>query len=149
MPQAHPPVSLHAHSHLPDRDGAHTITAPRCKDGSSIEDLIESFVLAKFARTQSSKTAKVYSETITTFRTTLQKQGMDLVMYTSDQIADYDVIRVRIAEVCRLTHILAPVAMNLSKKETRPRYVSKKQGCCSQQVLASLQTESRFTHRSS
>ena len=105
MPQAHPPVSLHADRHQPRRDGAdcvlEPIMAPRCKDGSSIEDLIESFVLAKFARTQSTKTARVYSETITTFRTTLQKQGMDLVMYTNDQIADYDVIRVRIAEVAR------------------------------------------------
>jgi len=105
MPQAHPPVSLHADRHQPSSDGAdrvlEPIMAPRCKDGSSIEDLIESFLKAKFARTQSSKTARVYSETITTFRTTLQKQGMDLVMYTNDQIADYDVIRVHIAEAAR------------------------------------------------
>jgi integrase/recombinase XerD len=74
---------------------------PLCKDGSTIEELIESFLKAKFARTQSLKTARVYSETITTFRTMLQKQGMDLVMYTSDEISDYDVIRVRIAEAAR------------------------------------------------
>ncbi len=74
---------------------------PLCKDGSTIEELIESFLKAKFARTQSLKTIRSYSETITSFRTLLQKYGMDLVMYTSDEIPDYDVIRVRIAEAAR------------------------------------------------
>ena len=60
MPQVHPLISSHAQSHLQGRDGAELVTAPRCKDGSSIEDLIESFLKARFARTQSTKTARVY-----------------------------------------------------------------------------------------
>lgn len=77
------------------------IEAPRCKDGSTIEELIESWLKAKFARTQSPKTIRAYSEAITAFRTLLHRQGMDLVMYTNEEITDYDVIRVRIAEAAR------------------------------------------------
>lgn len=71
---------------------------PRCKDGSTIDDLIYSFIKAKFARTQSKKTAETYLATINGFRKCLVAPGMDLVMYPSAEAPDYDTIRVRIAE---------------------------------------------------
>lgn len=108
MHQVHEVSQLLSASPLPVIDASDLTTslpvlaqAPRCKDGSTIEELIESFLKAKFARSQSLKTMRAYSEIITTFRTTLQKQGMDLVMYICQEIPDYDVIRVRIAEVAR------------------------------------------------
>src|SRR6266566_7758987 len=52
---------------------------PVCNDGSTIEDLIASFVKAKFARTQSTKTAKAYAETLHGFRRYLRERRLDLI----------------------------------------------------------------------
>src|SRR5579883_908735 len=74
--------------------------APRCQDGSPIEELILQFVKDKAARSQSQKTAIAYFETITSFRTYLREHECDLVMYTRDEDGwnDYTFIRSRIAD---------------------------------------------------
>ncbi len=61
---------------------------PLCNDGSTIEDLITSFVKAKFARTQSTKTAKAYQDTLHNFRRHLQAQGLDLVASLKGKTVD-------------------------------------------------------------
>lgn len=74
--------------------------APRCQDGSPIEELMLNFVKEKAARSQSEKTAKAYLETITAFRIALQERGYDLVMYTREELGwnDYTFIRSKIAD---------------------------------------------------
>lgn len=74
--------------------------APRCKDGSTIENLIMQFVTDKFARSQSQKTAKAYYDTITAFRLHLRNNSLDLVMYSIT--GNYDAIRVQIAEASKV-----------------------------------------------
>lgn len=74
--------------------------APRCQDGSPIEELILNFVKEKAARSQSKKTAKAYLDTVTAFRTYLQERGYDLVLYTREEEGwdDYTFIRSKIAD---------------------------------------------------
>ncbi len=73
---------------------------PRCQDGSPIEELLLQFVKDKAARSQSWKTAKAYFDTVTSFRSYLQGQGYDLIMYTRDEEGwtDYTFIRSKIAD---------------------------------------------------
>jgi integrase len=74
--------------------------APRCQDGSPIEELILNFVKEKAARSQSQKTAKAYFETVSAFRAYLQGRGYDLIMYTRNEAGwtDYTYIRSKIAD---------------------------------------------------
>lgn len=81
---------------------------PVCNDGSTIEDLIASFLKAKFARTQSTKTAKAYVETLHGFRRYLREQGLDLIANLKGKSADeVNHFRVQIAEAARDYAILS------------------------------------------
>src|SRR5579862_1665132 len=79
-----------------------------CHDGSTIEELIASFVKAKFARTQSVKTAKAYHVTISGFRSYLQAHKLDLVANLQGKSVDeVDRFRIQLAEAARDYAILS------------------------------------------
>jgi site-specific recombinase XerD len=81
---------------------------PLCNDGSTIEDLITSFVKAKFARTQSTKTAKAYQDTLHNFRRHLQAQGLDLVASLKGKTVDeMERFRIQVAEAAHDFAILS------------------------------------------
>jgi site-specific recombinase XerD len=93
---------------------------PICNDGSTIEDLIASFVKAKFARTQSTKTAKAYAETLQGFRWHLQERELDLVANLKGKsVDDVDRFRVQIAEAARDYAILSAHPGRFVAKSTR------------------------------
>src|SRR5438876_12271608 len=64
---------------IPAFDQVSVYQEPACNDGSTIEDLIASFAKAKFARTQSTKAAKAYVESLHGFRRYLREQGLNLI----------------------------------------------------------------------
>jgi integrase len=93
---------------------------PLCNDGTTVEDLIASFVKAKFARTQSTKTAKAYLDTLHGFRRHLLARELDLVASLKGKSADeVDRFRIQIAEAARDYAILSTRPGKFVAKSTR------------------------------
>jgi integrase len=94
--------------------------APRCNDGTSIEELIASFVKAKFALTQSQKTAKAYFTTTVAFRRFLLTHGVDLLTNLKGRSVDeVDMFRVKLADCARDFVIVSAHPGKLVSKTTR------------------------------
>src|SRR5258708_12269856 len=93
---------------------------PLCNDGTTVEDLIASFVKAKFARTQSTKTAKAYLDTLHGFRRHLLARELDLVASLKGKSADkVDRFRIQIAEAARDYAILSARPGKFVARSTR------------------------------
>lgn len=91
-----------------------------CNDGTTVEDLIASFVKAKFARTQSTKTAKAYVETLGAFRHHLRECGLDLVAdLRGKSVEEIDRFRIQLAEAARDYAILSARPGKFVAKSTR------------------------------
>lgn len=98
---------------------------PRCNDGTPLDHLIANFVKAKFARTQSTKTAKAYFDTIQAFRQFLAERGVHLIEPTQGKTIDeVDVFRVKIADLARDFAILSARPGRLVAKSTRNQRIA-------------------------
>lgn len=96
--------------------------APRCVDGSSIEDLIFEFLRAKAARTKSMKTVQAYRRIVLGFRTFLQETyGWDLLLYTRDEQGwnEYRFIRAKLAAAASDYSVTSKTPGRLLKDTTR------------------------------
>lgn len=99
--------------------------APRCNDGSTIEELITSFVKAKFAITQSQKTAKAYFTTVVAFRRFLLGHNIDLIEDLKGCVIDeVDMFRVKIADHARDFVIVSMHPGKLVSKTTRNQRIA-------------------------
>ncbi len=93
---------------------------PLCNDGTTAQDLIASFVKAKFARTQSTKTAKAYLDTLHGFRRYLLVRELDLVANLKGKSTDeVDRFRIQVAEAARDYAILSARPGKFVAKSTR------------------------------